>query len=131
MDRHNALWTLGAISLLLIGGCHRADSPAKVEHDVRSAERSAARDTAKAEEHESNVDRRSASNLSSEQQKADSERGSAAADTAMAEAQAAYKVALAKCEALSGDRQIACQEEAKAQLDEEKVRARSIKEATR
>jgi|SRR5581483_6968474 len=130
MLKNKISWVLAAAIMLALGACHKAEAPAKVQQDVANAQESAAKSTEKAEASESKVDTKADSNLATEQDKAGSQKENAAADTATTEAEGAYKVAMAKCESLSGDRQAACKEEAKAQLDMAKAKAKAMKADT-
>ncbi|HEY3784713.1 MAG TPA: hypothetical protein VGL55_05485 [Steroidobacteraceae bacterium] len=126
MVPNKTLCTLAA-TLLLIAGCHKAESPEKVQQDLTSASHSGAKDTLKAEKDEAKVDSRADSNMATAQEKADRDKGGAAADTALTEAEGAHKVALAKCEGLAGDRQGACKDEADAQFEEAKAKTKVMK----
>src|SRR5689334_9592088 len=95
-------WALATAVILAVGACHRAEAPAQVQQDVSNAKESAAKDTEKAEASESKVDSQADRNLAAERDKAVSQKEKAAVDTALTEAEGAYKVAIAKCERLSG-----------------------------
>jgi|SRR6185437_16045472 len=127
MLRNQIVQMFAATMLLAVGGCHKAESPGKVQRDVTNAEQSAAKDTAKAEADESRVESKADSNVATTQGAANRDKEDAAADTAVTEAEGAHKVALAKCEGLAGDRQAACKDEADAQLEEAKAKAKAMK----
>ena len=114
-------------SMLSLGACNNAASPEKVQHDVADANASAAKDSAKAEVKEEKVDYAANNNLADAQGKADAQKYDAAANTMVTEAEGDNKVALAKCEALSGDAQSACKDQANAALDMAKAKAKALK----
>jgi hypothetical protein len=120
---------LGVISLLAIAGCNRAKSPDAVQQDVTRAEQSGAKEIARAEQSEAKTDAKQESNVASAVDSANSKEGSASVDTALAQAEADNKVALAKCESLSGDQQKTCRDSANAELDVAKAHAKAIKAA--
>jgi hypothetical protein len=118
---------LGITTLLLLGGCNQAQSPAAVANDVSKASTEASAKDSKAMDSQDKTDAAANDSMASAQQSADAKKADAAADTAVTEAEGANKVALAKCEALSGDRQQACKDEANAALDMAKAQAKAMK----
>jgi len=121
--------TLGAtvIAALILSGCNQAKSPETVHRDVANANASADKEVGKAESRQSRVDASANEKLATAEDKADAQKADAAADTMVAEAEGANKVALAKCEALSGTAQSACRDQANAALDMAKAKAKGIK----
>ena len=115
------------IAALLLGGCNQAKSPETVQHDVANANATADKDAAKAEGRQSRVDAAANDKLAAAKDKADTQKADAAADTMVTEAEGANKVALAKCEALSGQAQSACRDQANAALEMAKAKAKGIK----
>lgn len=106
---------LAATGLLV--ACNHAKSPSEVAKDVNSASQAAAERTDKAEE-------RADAKVADEQkdvrsQQLDEQHVAAvqAQNVADTEADGIRKVALAKCEALNGERQKACRDEANAAYD--------------
>ena len=116
-----------AAAMLGVAGCNKAESPAKVDSDVAKAANTAAENDVKADEREAKVEASAGADVAKEQEKADAKTADAAADTAVTQAEGDSKVALQKCEALSGDAQKSCKEQANAALDEAKARAKAIK----
>lgn len=100
-----------------LGGCNNAKSPATVAKDVNSAEQSAAENTAKAEEKA--ADKIAAANKDVGDEQRDAMHVASTQDERVAEtnAEGNRKIALAKCEALSGEQQKACKDQAKAAYD--------------
>lgn len=120
-----------AAALVGLSACNKAKSPDDVQADVAKASREAAESSAKAEE-----SRRQAETQASEQlakDKADAEAKAtdksvvAVADSAVTEAEGETKVALAKCEAMQGDAQKQCRDEANSHLQAVKDRAKAAK----
>jgi hypothetical protein len=113
--------------MLSLQACNNAASPEKVQHDVADANASAAKESAKADDKEAKVDSSANNNVADALDKADAQKGDAAANTMVADAEGANKIALAKCEVLSGDAQSACKDQANAALDMAKAKAKALK----
>jgi hypothetical protein len=125
---HHSLWLAGAaLSVLVLGGCDKAQSPAVVQHDVTSAANSAADSNAIASEKQDKVTVAVNKDLGTANQKADVATANAAADASATAAEGEHKVALARCEALAGDARTACHDEADAALDMARAKAKAIK----
>jgi hypothetical protein len=120
---------LGVIALSVIAGCNQAKSPDRVQSDVTRAQESGAKDVARAEAQEAKTDAKQDDRVGSAVDSANAKITGASVDTALAQAEADNKVALAKCEALAGDQQKTCRDTANAQLDLVKSRAKEIKAA--
>lgn len=125
--RVTVICTLTAAALLALAGCNKAEAPAKVDSDVAKAADTAADKDVKANESEAKVNQSADGDVAKAQGKADDKTVAAAADTAVTQAQGDNKVARAKCEALSGDAQKACKDQADAALDQAKARAKAMK----
>lgn len=125
--RMTVIWTAAAVAMLCVAGCNKAESPAKVDSDVAKAADNAAEKDVKANEKEARTDAAADSNVAKDQDTADAKQAEAAADTLLTQAEGDYQVAMAKCEALSGDAQKSCKDQASAQLDEAKARAKAMK----
>jgi hypothetical protein len=117
------------IAVLMLTGCNQAKSPEKVQSDVAHADASADKDTGKAEDRQARVDASENNKESVATDRAENAKADAAADTMVTEAQGVNKVALAKCEALSGDAQSACKDQANAALEMAKANAKGMKAA--
>lgn len=111
-----ALFALSLMTLVTAAGCNQAKSPSTVENNVAKARSEASNKDAKALDKEARTDASATNSMTN-----------AAADTSVTEAEGAHKVAIAKCEALSGDRQQACKEQADAALDMAKAKAKAMK----
>jgi hypothetical protein len=101
----------------IVGACNHAKDSAQVAQDVSKAEQSAAERTAKAERSAENkvggqIDDAAHTAAVQEQKVAD------------ADAEGAHKVALARCEALSGASQKTCRDEADTAYEQAKAQAK-------
>ena len=114
-----------------LSACNKAESPDKAQTDVAKAQADAAADNAKAD-----ADRKAAEAQATQDMvkaKADAQTQAvdksiaAVADDAVKEAENDNKVALAKCEALNGDAQKTCKDQANAHLQQVKDRANAAK----
>jgi hypothetical protein len=114
-----------------ITACNKAESPDKVQADVAKASSDAAEANAKADEARKQTETQAAQDLAKEKadagaRAADKSVG-AVADAAVTETEGETKVALAKCEALEGDAQKQCKDNANAHLQTVKDRAKAVK----
>jgi hypothetical protein len=114
-----------------ITACNKAESPDKVQADVAKASSDAAEANAKADEARKQTEAQAAQDLAKEKadagaRAADKSVG-AVADAAVTETEGETKVALAKCEALEGDAQKQCKDNANAHLQTVKDRAKAVK----
>ena len=94
----------GAFAVSL-GACNKAEDPAEVQADVAEAQSQATEDVAEAQ--------------------ADMNQGAMEAqeETALTRAEGDHKIAVERCEALPGDQQQACKDEADATLEAAKAAA--------
>ncbi len=121
------VWTAAVAAMLALSGCNKAESPAKVQSDVAKATASAERKDERAAEKEAKTDANVTNDVVNDVDKANSKEVAAAADDAVTQAEGENKIALAKCEALAGDAQKACKDQANAQLQLVKERAKALK----
>ena len=103
-----------ASALLGLSACNKAESPDKVQADVAKAQSDAVEGNAKADEKQKQVEAEAAKERVDAQAKAVDKNVSGLVDSAVTQAEGETKVALAKCEALDGDAQKACKDDAKA-----------------
>lgn len=101
MLRRTEHFTLALLITVLLGACNQSKHPSDVAKDVDTASQNAAKNTATAEEKAARTD-----------------------------AEGRRQIALAKCEALSGDRQQACKDEANASYDMTVAKAKEERAAT-
>jgi hypothetical protein len=127
MMRGSFFVTAAVVAMLALAGCNKAESPDKVASDVAKATESAEKKDARAEERAEKTDAAVTNDLSKDVDKANDKEVRAAADDAVIQAEGENKIALAKCEALAGDAQKACRDQANAELDMVKQRAKALK----
>ena len=130
MFRSIGFLAIAAVAAGLMTGCNHAKSTSEVAKDVNSASQAAAERTGKAEEKAAAKVADEQKDVRSEQRDAQHVAAVQAQDVAKAEAEGARKVALAKCEALSGDRQQACKDQANAAYDLRVAQAKQDRAST-
>ena len=116
-----------ASALLCLSACNKAESPEKVQEDVAKAQSKAADENAKADEKVKQVEAGAAKDRSDALAKVADKSVGAIADSAVTQAEGDTKVALAKCQALEGDAQKTCKDEANAHLDAVRAKAKAAK----
>jgi hypothetical protein len=116
-----------ASALLCLSACNKAESPDKVQTDVAKAQSTAAEENAKADEKVKQVEAEAAKDRADALAKVADKSVGALADSAVTQAEGDTKVALAKCEALEGDAQKTCKDQANAHLDAVKAKAKAAK----
>ena len=102
-----------ASTILCLSGCNKAESPEKVQEDVAKAQSNAADENAKADDKVKQVEADTAKDRADALAKVADKSVGAIADSAVTQAEGETKIALAKCQALEGDAQKACKDEAK------------------
>jgi hypothetical protein len=113
--------------LMGLSACNKAESPEKVQADVAKAKSDAAQEDAKADEKVKQVEAEAAKDRADAGVKAADKSVGAVVDSAVTQAEGDTKVALAKCEALEGDAQKTCKDQANAHLDAVKAKAKAAK----
>jgi hypothetical protein len=113
--------------LIGLSACNKAESPEKVQADVAKAKSDAAQEDAKADEKVKQVEAEAAKDRADAGVKAADKSVGAVVDSAVTQAEGETKVALAKCEALEGDAQKTCKDQANAHLDAVKAKAKAAK----
>ena len=116
-----------ASALVCLSACNKAESPEKVQEDVAKAQSHAADENAKADDKVAQVEADTAKDRTDALAKVADKNIDAIADSAVTEVEGDTKVALAKCEALEGDAQKTCKDEANAHLDAVKAKAKAAK----
>ena len=123
-----SIWLTGtAIALLALGGCNKAQPPAEVQADVSSATNDAVTNNTQAGANQADVAASVNKDLDNAAQTADTKTADAAADVSVTQAEGNYKIAVAKCEALAGDAQKACKDDADSALKIAKSKAKATK----
>ena len=112
MKSNLALVVASGLLLGLLGACNRAESPAEVQHDVAEARQDAAADVADAARMPTKTSTIRPPRLLK-----------SGRDVTVAVAEGDHKVAIEKCEALSGDAQKACKDQADAAYQTAKANA--------
>jgi hypothetical protein len=136
--RLNALYMIAAAGLALTG-CHKAESPAEVQHDVATAQAEGHADVAeaKADATENVADAsKDVAQASADESKdvanetKDVNKAVVKGDykITVAQAEATHKVATEKCEALSGAAQKDCKDRADNELDHAKKQAEQARD---
>jgi len=113
--------------LLGLSACNRAKAPEDVQADVAKAQSNAVEDNAKADEKVRQVEAEAPKDRSDALAKVADKSVDVIADSAVTQAEGDTKIALAKCQALEGDAQKTCKDEANAHLDAVKAKAKAAK----
>jgi predicted small secreted protein len=122
--------TFVVLTAVLLGACNHAKNPSDVAKDVNAASQDAAKDTANAEEKAAAKVASAEKDVSREQRDAQHTEAVQEENVAKTDAEGRRKLALAKCEAFSGDRQQACKDEANASYDMAIARAKQERSTT-
>jgi len=116
-----------ASALLCLSACNKAESPDKVQADVAKAQSSAAEENAKADEKVKQVEAEAAKDRADALAKVADKSVDVVADSAVTQAEGDTKIALAKCQALEGDVQKSCKDNANAHLNAVREKAKAAK----
>ena len=116
-----------ASALLGLSACDKAKSPEEVQADVAKAQSKAAEENAKADEKVKQVEANAVKDRNDALAKVADKNVDVLADSVVTEAEGEAKVALAKCQALEGDAQKSCKDDANAHLDAVRARATAAK----
>ena len=125
--RAGTLLTLTALAMLALSGCNKAEPPAKVQEDVAKATDSADAKDAQASDKLASADAAASKDVANAEAKADEKTTDAAGDAVITQAEGDHKVAVAQCEALSGQAQKDCKKQADDQLDAVKAKVKQLK----
>jgi len=116
-----------ASALLSLSACNRAESPENVQANVANAQSDAVEENAKADERVKQVEAEAPKDRADALAKVADKSVGVIADSAVTQVEGETKIALAKCQALEGDAQKACKDEANAHLDAVKAKAKLAK----
>jgi hypothetical protein len=116
-----------ASALLCLSACNKAESPEKVQADVAKAQSNAVEENAKSDEKVKQVEAEAAKDRADALAKVADKSVGAIADSAVTQAEGETKIALAKCQALEGDAQKTCKDEANAHMDAVRAKAKAAK----
>lgn len=120
---------IGLCVLGILGGCQRAESPAKVDRDVAAAHDTAIANNDKADQAAQKRMASAEANVQSAQRDAEHVAAEQQQKVATTDAEGAHRVALAACEALSGDDRKACRDKADADYQRAKAEAQQMRSA--
>ena len=116
-----------ASALLCLSACNRAESPENVRADVAKAQSNAVEANAKADEKVKQVEAEAAKDRADALGGVADKSVAVIADSAVTQAEGETNVALAKCQALEGDAQKTCKDEANAHMDAVRAKAKAAK----
>jgi hypothetical protein len=116
-----------ASALLCLSACNKAESPEKVQADVAKAQSNAVEENAKADQKVKQVEAEAAKDRADALAKVADKSVGAIADSAVTEAEGDTKIALAKCQAMEGDAQKTCKDDANAHMDAVRAKAKAAK----
>jgi hypothetical protein len=118
-------YALLAGALLFLSACNKAESPEKVQADVAKAQSNAVEENAKADEKVKQVEAEATKDRADALAKVADKSVGALADSAVTQTEGETKIALAKCQALEGDAQKTCKDEANAHMDAVRAKAKA------
>lgn len=118
-----------AATILLVSGCNNAKSPEAVANDVAKAEQKASNEVASSEKDASKDLNSAAGSVDDKLVKFNNVAAKDAYNLAVAKADGDRKVALANCNALSGDAQKSCKDQADADYTAAKANAKTTAES--
>src|SRR5262249_15335289 len=130
---HMRIAVICALAAALVGlsACNKAKSPDEVQANVAKATNEAAENSAKADENRKQAEAQASEQLAKDRRDGEAKAADksvvAVADAAVTEAEGETKVALAKCDAMEGDAQKQCRDEANSHLQAVKDRAKEAK----
>jgi hypothetical protein len=114
------------LAVAMTSGCNNAKSPDSVANDVTSAQAKRASEVADAKQDAAKDANKAEAKVNDKTNDLDNTNAKGAYDVAMAQADGDHKVATQKCEALSGDAQKACKDQADARYDLAKANAKAM-----
>lgn len=123
-------FTMTIMAAALIAGCNHAKNSSDVAKDVNAASQKAAESSDKAQEKADAKVADEQKDVRNEQRDEQHVAAVQGQDVAKTEAEGARKVALAKCEALSGNRQQSCKDQANAAYDLRVAQAKQDRAST-
>ena len=114
------------LAITVASGCNNAKSPDAVAKDVAEAQAKRASEVANARQEATKDSDKAEAKVDDKTNDLNSANAKGAYDVAMAQADGDHKVALQKCDALSGDSQKACKDQADAKYDLSKANAKAM-----
>ncbi|MDP9091070.1 MAG: hypothetical protein M3O26_20335 [Pseudomonadota bacterium] len=110
----------------VVSGCNNAKSPDAVANDVASAQQKKASEVADAKKDAAKEMNKAEAKVDDKTNDVNTANAKGAYDVAMAQADGDHKVAIQKCEAMSGNPQKACKDQADAKYDLAKANAKAM-----
>jgi hypothetical protein len=120
-----------ALSIFFVAACNQAKSPDAVAKDVATAEQKASNEVAKSENDASKDMTKDADKVGDKMVALNNTTVKDAYNITLAQADGNRKIALAKCDALSGDAQKNCKQQADADYDAAKAAAKAAEVSTK
>jgi hypothetical protein len=113
-------------AVALVSGCNNPKSPDAVANDVSAAQAKRASEVADAKQDAAKDANKAEAKVDDKSVDLNNANAKGAYDVAMAQADGDHKVATQKCEAMSGDTQKACKDQADAKYDLAKANAKAM-----
>jgi hypothetical protein len=110
----------------MVGGCNNAKSPDAVANDVAAAQTKRASEVADAKQDAAKDANKAETKVDDKTNDLNNASAKGAYDVAMAQADGDHKVASQRCDAMSGDAQKACKNQADAKYDLAKANAKAM-----
>ena len=119
------IFAISASFALALSACNNQKSPEAVDNDVANAQQKAATQVADAQQSAAKATDSAETKVDEKSKALNSAEAKGAYDVATAKADGDHNVALEKCNALSGDAQKACKDQADAKYDLAKANAKA------
>ena len=116
---------ISGLLVLGLGACNNAKSPEAIDKDVANAEQKAATQVADAQQSAAKTTDSAETKVDEKTKDLNSAEAKGAYDVATAKADGDHNIALEKCNALNGDVQKACKDQADAKYDLAKANAKA------
>jgi hypothetical protein len=113
-------------AVAMVGGCNNAKSPDGVANDVAAAQAKRAAEVADAKQDAAKDANKAETKVDDKTNDLNNANAKGAYDVAMAQADGDHKVASQRCDAMSGDAQKACKNQADAKYDLAKANAKAM-----
>jgi hypothetical protein len=120
-----------ALAMICAAGCNNAKSPDTVAKDVATAEQKASNEVARSENSAEKDIAKDADKVADKMTDLNNAAGKDAYNIAVAKADGDHSIALAQCNAQSGDAQKMCKQQADADYDAAKANAKAAEAATK
>jgi hypothetical protein len=128
---YKLLTALSGLTVAVLAGCNNAKSPGAVVNDVAAAQQKAADNVADVRMDASKDNVSATDKVNDKSKDLNNVEAKGAYDVALARAEGNHKVAVEKCNAVSGDAQSKCKDMAAADYDAAKANAKASEVSTR